>query len=128
MPVDGGRGVLWDAPGSVRPSDEPSQPHDAAPNAPPVARLGHDAWQLMFGGDRHVLGRTIPLDGKPVAVVGVLPRGFVGPMGSADVWVPLDLTPFLGHPIGERRLRMLRTGGPLGAGRPAGRRIPRSSP
>lgn len=80
---------------------------DAAPNAPAVVMLSYDAWQRLFAGDRRVIGRSLRLDHTPVVVVGVLPRRFVGPMGPADVWVPLDLEPFLGNPIGERRLRML---------------------
>jgi putative ABC transport system permease protein len=80
---------------------------DVAPNAPAVAMLSDDAWKRLFGGDRGVIGRSVRLEGSPYVVVGVLPRRFVGPMGSADFWVPLDLKPFLGNPIGERRLRML---------------------
>jgi predicted permease len=80
---------------------------DFAPNAQAVAVLGYDAWQRLFAGDRAVIGRAVRLDGSPYVVVGVLPRRFVGPMGGADFWVPLDLRPFLRNPIGERRLRML---------------------
>jgi len=89
---------------------------DAAPNAPAVAMLGYDAWQRLFAGDRRVLGRSLRLEGAPVVVVGVLPRRFVGPMGPADVFVPLNLRPFLGNPIGERRLRMLGLVGRLAPG------------
>ena len=89
---------------------------DAAPNAPAVAVLGHDAWQRLFAGDRNVIGRAIRLEGSPVTIVGVLPREFVGPMGHADVWARLDLSPFLGNPIGERRVRMLGVVGRLTPG------------
>lgn len=89
---------------------------DVAPNAPTVAMLGYDAWQRLFAGDRRVLGRSLRLEGAPVVVVGVLPRGFVGPMGPADFWVPLDLRPFLGNPVGERRARMLGLVGRLAPG------------
>lgn len=89
---------------------------DMAPGAPAVAVLSDDAWQRLFGGDASVIGRSVRLEGAPVVVVGVLPRGFVGPMGHADFWVPLDLRPYLGNPIGERRLHMLGLIGRLARG------------
>jgi putative ABC transport system permease protein len=89
---------------------------DAAPTAPAVAMIGYDAWQRQFAGDRGVIGRSVRLDGAPVTVVGVLPSGFVGPMGRADFWLPMDLTPFLSNPIGARRARMLGLVGRLAAG------------
>src|SRR5215210_2548575 len=80
---------------------------DAAPGAPPVAMLSHAAWQRLFAGDPGVIGKTIRLDGDPHEVVGVLPRGFVGPTGAADVWLPLDLTPHLSDPVRARRRQWL---------------------
>ena len=58
-----------------------------------TAMLSDAAWRREFGGDPGVIGRTLRIDGSPIEVVGVLPRGFVGPMGDADVWFSLDLTP-----------------------------------
>lgn len=68
----------------------------------PVAMLSDAAWQREFGGDRSVIGRSLRVDGRPVEVVGVLPAGFVGPMGQADVWFPLDLAPLLRSPATGR--------------------------
>ena len=42
-----------------------------------------------FGGDSAVVGRTIRINATRYAVIGVLPRGFRGLIGNADVWVPL---------------------------------------
>ena len=64
--------------------------------------LSYAAWQREFGGDPRVLGKTLRLNGEPWQVVGVLPRGFVGPMGDADLWLPLDLGPTLRDPIRAR--------------------------
>jgi predicted permease len=89
---------------------------DFVPNAPAVALLGYDAWQRLFGGDRAALGKVVRLEGKPLTVIGVLQKGFVGPTGPADFWTPVDLSPFLGNPIGERRLRMLGVVGRLASG------------
>jgi putative ABC transport system permease protein len=35
--------------------------------------LAHDFWQKQFGGDPNVLGRTVELDRRQFAVIGVLP-------------------------------------------------------
>jgi len=64
--------------------------------------LSDAAWRREFGGDRSVIGRTLRIDGHPIEVVGVLPHGFVGPMGDADVWFALDLTPMLKSPATAR--------------------------
>ena len=38
--------------------------------------LSHAAWIRQFGGDSGVIGRQATIDGAPVTVVGVMPRGF----------------------------------------------------
>ncbi len=59
------------------------------PNAPPVALLSYGLWQSRFGGDRHVVGKTIPLNGRSATILGVLPREFELPtLDHADVVVP----------------------------------------
>jgi putative ABC transport system permease protein len=61
----------------------------------PVAMIGHGLWTRRFGADPAVLGRTIRINATPYTVVGVLPRGFRGLNGNAEVWVPLAaLEPF----------------------------------
>ncbi len=63
---------------------------------PKVAILTYNFWRAHFGGDPHVLGRTMRLDANTVTIIGVLPRSFeFGPEGDADIWVPLHLTPSL---------------------------------
>ncbi|HYG61410.1 MAG TPA: ABC transporter permease [Thermoanaerobaculia bacterium] len=89
---------------------------DAAPGAPVVAVLGYDAWQRMFVGDPQVLGRTGSVNGTSFEVVGVLPRGFVGPMGEADLWIPLDLGPALSDPVRARQSHWLGLVGRLAPG------------
>ncbi|MDF1505968.1 ABC transporter permease, partial [Roseisolibacter sp. H3M3-2] len=52
--------------------------------------LTHEAWHRHFGGDPAVVGgRPVLVNGIPRSVVGVLPRGFVGPEGSVDFYFPL---------------------------------------
>ncbi|MBV8516199.1 MAG: ABC transporter permease [Acidobacteria bacterium] len=50
-------------------------PEDDVPNAR-VVILSHGCWQRRFGGDANAIGRTIFLDGKPMEIIGVMPRGF----------------------------------------------------
>src|SRR5260370_5641398 len=75
---------------------------NGAGNAPAVI-LGHRLWQSRFGGDPHVIGRTVTLDNKRYTVVGILPAGFQL-LRWADLWMPLgqfddDLTEHVHHPF-----------------------------
>ncbi|HEY9225647.1 MAG TPA: ABC transporter permease, partial [Gemmatimonadaceae bacterium] len=62
-------------------------------SAEPVAVIGYDLWQRRYAGDRSVIGRTVSLNGVPLVIVGILPRGFVGLTGRAQLWVPPTLPP-----------------------------------
>jgi predicted permease len=71
---------------------------DDAPGAPPVAVLGHAFWMRAFGGDPHVVGRTVRVNGVPAEVVGVTAAGFKGlSIGGffpqTDITVPLSAQP-----------------------------------
>jgi predicted permease len=69
------------------------EPVDTAAGAPFVALLSWGAWQRRYGGSPDVIGRTVRLDGKIAAVVGVLERGFdLSPLdvsARAEFWLPL---------------------------------------
>ncbi|HEV2132570.1 MAG TPA: ABC transporter permease, partial [Longimicrobiaceae bacterium] len=82
----------------------------------PVVMLSNAAWQREFGGDPGVIGRTLRINDNAREVVGVLPRGFVGPMGDADLWLPLDLAPLLGDPATAREQHWLGIVGRLAPG------------
>ena len=56
---------------------------------PPAAMISHGLWTRRFGADPAVVGRTIRINATQYTVTGVLPRGFRGLIGNADVWVPL---------------------------------------
>ena len=57
-----------------------------------LAVISHEYWKRQFAKEPSVLGRTLDLDGRPYAVVGVLPPAFrFGP--EADVWIPFQATP-----------------------------------
>jgi len=56
--------------------------------------ISDGAWQNRFGGDESIIGQTIPLDGEPYEVVGVMPPGFTFPVGDTEVeaWSPLTMS------------------------------------
>src|SRR5689334_3341843 len=60
------------------------------PNGPKAAILGHGLWQIRFGGDANVLGRTITLNQQSYTVVGILPARFQYPE-PFQLWTPLAL-------------------------------------
>lgn len=67
-------------------------PQEDRPNAPKVALISYGLWRSRFAGDPNVMGKTLPLDGRTVTVLGVLPQQFELPtLESADVFVPLAL-------------------------------------
>ncbi len=56
-----------------------------------VAVISHSLWQTRYGGNSGILGRTIILDGKDYAIIGVLPAGFRFSTTPEEVWTPLAL-------------------------------------
>jgi predicted permease len=66
---------------------------DNRPGAPPVVVISYGMWQDDLGGARDVLGHQIELDGAPVTVVGVMPKGFYFPNPEYRAWRPLQLDP-----------------------------------
>ncbi|MEW9625691.1 ADOP family duplicated permease [Rhodanobacter geophilus] len=61
------------------------------PNGPPVVILGHGFWLRRFGGDTHVIGRSLRVEGVPHTIVGVLPAAFNTVLGPGDVMLPVAL-------------------------------------
>lgn len=49
---------------------------DSPGAAAPVAVLSYEFWQRAFAGDQEIIGSTAVLDGRPLNVVGVLPKDF----------------------------------------------------
>ena len=66
------------------------RPEEDELNAPPVALIGYQVWQEHFAGDKGVVGKTIPINGKQVTVIGVMPKGWRFPE-ICDIWMPLQL-------------------------------------
>lgn len=70
--------------------------------------LSHGAWQRQFGGDPAVVGRVITINGEPITVVGVMPRGFEVFGLPADVYAPFQLGPAARQPRGRSIITMAR--------------------
>jgi putative ABC transport system permease protein len=90
-------------------------PEEDRPNGPRVALIKYGLWLDHYNRDPGILNRTIDLDGSPVRVIGVLPRGFELPtLQAADVMMPMALDEGLerksspGHPM--RTFGLLRPG------------------
>jgi putative ABC transport system permease protein len=66
---------------------------DDGEGAHPVVLLSHDLWTRRFGGDERIVGRTVHLNGVPLTIVGVLPAGFNGISGRAELWIPPSMAP-----------------------------------
>jgi putative ABC transport system permease protein len=54
--------------------------------------LGYSLWKRVFAGNPDVVGRTIDIDGVPMSVVGVMPKGFEYP-AETEIWGPLAFAP-----------------------------------
>jgi putative ABC transport system permease protein len=64
-------------------------PAEDTANAPKAALLFYHLWKSRFGGDPHIVGKTISLDGQLTTILGVLPGDFELPnLGHADLLVP----------------------------------------
>jgi putative ABC transport system permease protein len=87
---------------------------DMKSDGPHVIILTDGFWRTDLGADPNIIGRVIHIDGKPAAIVGVLPRNFeFAPANSAPVWVPIHQT---GDPIARRSLHWLNVIGRLAPG------------
>lgn len=77
-------------------TEEDQQGRDA------VVVIGDGLWRRRFGGDPHVVGRKVLVDGAPQTIIGIMPPGFqfpdgpelpsfVGPYPPAQMWRPMAL-------------------------------------
>ena len=59
-----------------------------------VALVRADLWKSHFGGDPHVLGRTVKVNGDTYTIIGVMPDTFRSFwMFPEKLWIPLVFTP-----------------------------------
>jgi predicted permease len=66
---------------------------DQAVGAHPVVVLSHSYWETRLGSDPGVLDQVITINGQPLTIIGVAPRGFEGTtLGTQpEVFVPITM-------------------------------------
>ncbi|HTQ61536.1 MAG TPA: ABC transporter permease [Candidatus Solibacter sp.] len=64
---------------------------DLKPEGAPVVVLSYPLWQTRYGGDPHVIGRSISINQHPFTIIGVTPPEFQGSLTGlrTDLWVPV---------------------------------------
>jgi predicted permease len=71
------------------------EPSDAERGGNSVVVLNYRFWQRHFGGDPHVIGRTLEINHASYTIIGVMPRSFAfnDLADVADVYLPFSLAP-----------------------------------
>jgi putative ABC transport system permease protein len=59
------------------------------PNGKKAILVSENFWSRHLNADRAVLGRALNIEGEPYTIVGVLPMGFRGLTGRADLWMTI---------------------------------------
>jgi predicted permease len=69
------------------------QPSDSTPGQTNVVILSASTWSEIYHADPHIIDRSIPINGIPYIVVGVMPNGFAFPANTGDtsIWTPLPV-------------------------------------
>ena len=78
-----------------------------------VAVLSYGLWQKRFAGDPNIVNKTVVLDGKNFAIIGVMPQGFNFPR-AAELWVPINFE--ISEEMKIRKAHFLRPIGKLKEG------------
>src|SRR5580765_1100081 len=60
----------------------------SAAGAQPVALISSRLWKRRFAGDPATLGRTMTVNDVPLTIIGIMPDGFAGLSGKAELWIP----------------------------------------
>lgn len=68
---------------------------ETVPGANPVAVLSYGYWLQKFGANPSILNKPLTVNGIPLTVVGVAPKGFYGiQIGSTpDLFIPVTMKP-----------------------------------
>jgi predicted permease len=78
--------------------------------ADPVIVLSYSYWKTRFGGDASIVGRKVSVDGHPITVVGVAPKGFEGvsPFIAVQGFLPLGMLEITNVPANLATNRQIR--------------------
>ena len=80
---------------------------EGIPGGERVVLLGENLWRRRFGGEPDIVGRSIPVNGRPRIVIGVMPASFRLPLDyrterPTELWMPLQLDRAKPGPWGSR--------------------------
>ena len=56
--------------------------------AQPVTIISARLWRRRFAADPAIVGATVRVNDVPLTIVGILPDGFAGLSGKAELWIP----------------------------------------
>jgi putative ABC transport system permease protein len=65
------------------------------PGGSPVLLISNRLWRTQLGANPDVIGKPLAVNGVPLTVIGIMPDGFLGLSGRADVWIPMVMAPRL---------------------------------
>jgi predicted permease len=83
------------------------EPFDAESGGHSVVVLNYRFWQRHFGGDPHVIERTMEIDHASYTIIGVMPRSFAfnDMVEVGDVYLPISRMPVVGVYVPWIKLR-----------------------
>jgi predicted permease len=89
--------------------------------ADPVMVVSYSYWKTHFGGDPDIVGTKVTVDGHPITIVGVGPKGFDGISSflRSQVYLPLGMAFMDGYPVdfmSNRKVLMVELYGRLRSG------------
>src|SRR5262245_27542303 len=61
---------------------------DTVAGAQPVTVISASLWRRRFGDESSVVGATMHVNDVPLTIVGIMPDGFAGLSGKAELWIP----------------------------------------
>jgi predicted permease len=68
------------------------RPEDAKQSRAQVVILGDSVWHKIFHANKSILGQTVPINGEPYTVIGVMPSNFQFPQNTGDeIYSPLPI-------------------------------------
>jgi len=76
-----------------------SSTEDQSPGGAPVVVLSDGLWQHRYDRDPAVIGNTVRVNGIDLTVIGIMPPGFRGLTGRAELWFPAVQAPVLTYPL-----------------------------
>ena len=71
-------------------------PEEEKLGSPRVVIISSGLWERLLGSDPNLTNKSVTLNGNPVAVVGVMPRGFDLQFPTnmrVDMWLPMRIDP-----------------------------------